>query len=72
MTDQRPALIDVEALFADPEFTSASISPDGTRIAYLAPHRGRRNVWVRGTDQDHASGTSTGSPSTTPAPPPST
>jgi dipeptidyl aminopeptidase/acylaminoacyl peptidase len=51
--DQRPALIDVETLFADPEFASASISPDGTRVAYLAPHRGRRNVWVRGIDQDH-------------------
>ncbi len=48
-----PALIDVETLFADPEFASASISPDGTRIAYLAPHRGRRNVWVRGIDQTH-------------------
>ncbi|QYN38931.1 S9 family peptidase [Pseudonocardia sp. DSM 110487] len=51
--DQRPALIDVETFFADPEFASASISPDGTRVAYLAPHRGRRNVWVRGIDQDH-------------------
>ena len=28
--DQRPALIDVETFFADPEFASASISPDGT------------------------------------------
>ena len=51
--DQRPALIDVETFFSDPEFSSASISPDGTRVAYLAPHRGRRNVWVRGIDQDH-------------------
>jgi dipeptidyl aminopeptidase/acylaminoacyl peptidase len=51
--DQRPALLDIEALFADPEFASASISPDGTRIAYLASHRGRRNVWVRGIDQTH-------------------
>ncbi|GAA1384018.1 S9 family peptidase [Pseudonocardia kongjuensis] len=53
-TDQRPALIDVEALFADPEFSSPSISPDGTRVAYLAPALGRRNVWVRGVDQDHS------------------
>ncbi len=52
-TDGRPALIDIETLFADPDFASASISPDGTRIAYLAPHRGRRNVWVRGVDQTH-------------------
>jgi hypothetical protein len=28
-SDQQPALIDVEAFFADPEFASASISPDG-------------------------------------------
>jgi Tol biopolymer transport system component len=52
--DQRPALIDIERLFADPEFSSPSISPDGLRIAYLAPHRGRRNVWVRGIDQSPA------------------
>ena len=49
-----PQLIDVEQFFADPEFSSASISPDGTRIAYLAPKYGRTNVWVRGRDEDHA------------------
>ena len=52
-TEQRPALIDVETLFADLQFSSPLISPDGTRIAYKAPHRGRRNVWVRGIDQSH-------------------
>jgi dipeptidyl aminopeptidase/acylaminoacyl peptidase len=52
-TDQRPALIDIETFFSDPDFSGASISPDGTRIAYLAPHRGRRNVWVRGIDDTH-------------------
>lgn len=52
-TDRRPALIDVEEFFADPRFANASISPDGSRIAYLAPHRGRRNVWVRGLEQTH-------------------
>ena len=49
-----PPLIDVETLFADPQFTGASISPDGTRIAYLAPDRGRRNVWVRGIEEEHS------------------
>ncbi|SEE74146.1 S9 family peptidase [Jiangella alba] len=49
-----PAPIDVEELFADPEFSGASISPDGTRLAYLAPWSGRTNVWVRGIDQEHA------------------
>ncbi|MEQ3549644.1 S9 family peptidase [Pseudonocardia nematodicida] len=49
----RPRLIDVEEFFADPSFAGASVSPDGTRLAYLAPHRGRRNVWVRGVDRTH-------------------
>lgn len=39
-TEQQPALVDVETLFADPEFSSPSISPDGTRIAHLAPAHG--------------------------------
>jgi hypothetical protein len=49
-----PELIDVETLFADPVFSNAAISPDGTRVAYLAPNYGRTNVWVRGIDQEHA------------------
>ncbi|MBP2367453.1 S9 family peptidase [Pseudonocardia parietis] len=48
-----PRPIPVEEFFADPGFIVPTISPDGTRIAYLAPHRGRRNVWVRGIDQTH-------------------
>ncbi|QJY47706.1 alpha/beta fold hydrolase [Pseudonocardia broussonetiae] len=47
-------LIDVEEFFADPQFAHPTISPDGTRIAYLAPHGGRLQVWVRGVDDDHA------------------
>jgi acetyl esterase/lipase len=47
-------LVDLEEFFADPEFAVPTISPDGTRIAYLAPAHGRRNVWVRGIDQDHS------------------
>lgn len=49
-----PRVIDVEELFADPEFSGASISPDGKRLAYLAPWSGRTNVWVRGVDDEHA------------------
>ena len=49
-----PDLIDLEEFFSDPQFAVPTISADGTRIAYLAPHRGRRNVWVRGIDQDHS------------------
>ncbi|MEV0248840.1 alpha/beta fold hydrolase [Nocardia sp. NPDC050712] len=51
---EKPKLIDVEEFFANPKFSGASISPDGTRIAYLAPQYGRTNVWVRGIDEEHA------------------
>lgn len=47
-----PELITVEELFAPPERSGAQISPDGTRIAYLAPWRNRLNVWVRGIDSE--------------------
>ncbi|MFF4755408.1 alpha/beta fold hydrolase [Streptomyces sp. NPDC002514] len=47
-----PELITVEALFGSPEHTTATISPDGTRIAYLAPWKNRLNVWVSGVDGD--------------------
>ncbi|WP_181784009.1 alpha/beta fold hydrolase [Pseudonocardia pini] len=49
-----PRIIEVEELFAEPAFILPTLSPDGTRIAYLAPHGGRRNLWVRGVDQTHA------------------
>ena len=47
-----PELITVEEFFAPPERSGAEISPDGTRIAYLAPWRNRLNVWVRGIDSE--------------------
>ena len=52
-TPHRPRRIETEEFFADPEFSHPSLSPDGTRMAYLAPEHGRRNVWVRGLDEDH-------------------
>jgi hypothetical protein len=48
-----PRRINVEELFADPVFAGASISPDGTRLAYLAPAHDRVNVWIRGIDEEH-------------------
>ncbi|WP_435108881.1 hypothetical protein [Nocardiopsis synnemataformans] len=45
-----PDLLTVEDLFDSPERSGASISPDGTRIAYLAPWRDRLNVWVQDLD----------------------
>ncbi len=40
-------LIPREVLFGNPERTAPAISPDGKRLAYLAPHKGVLNVWVR-------------------------
>ncbi|MFC3997281.1 alpha/beta fold hydrolase [Nocardiopsis sediminis] len=42
-----PDLHSVEDLFDPPQRTKASISPDGTRIAFLAPWKNRLNVWVQ-------------------------
>jgi dipeptidyl aminopeptidase/acylaminoacyl peptidase len=39
-------LIPLEVLLGHPERTAAQISPDGTRLAYLAPHAGVLNVFV--------------------------
>ncbi len=41
-----PELIPREVLFGNPEKASPKISPDGTRIAYLAPKDGVLNVWI--------------------------
>jgi hypothetical protein len=47
-----PDMISVEDFFAPPVRTGATISPDGTRIAYLAPWKNRLNVWVQPVDSD--------------------
>jgi dipeptidyl aminopeptidase/acylaminoacyl peptidase len=49
-----PPLIPLEHFFDNPEKAGGRISPDGTRLSYLAPERGRLNVWVRtvGGDDD--------------------
>jgi dipeptidyl aminopeptidase/acylaminoacyl peptidase len=39
-------LIPRQVLFGNPERISPRISPDGTRLAWLAPDRGVLNVWV--------------------------
>jgi dipeptidyl aminopeptidase/acylaminoacyl peptidase len=39
-------LIPRRVLFGNPERVSPQISPDGTRLAWIAPHEGVLNVWV--------------------------
>ncbi|MEQ3550216.1 S9 family peptidase [Pseudonocardia nematodicida] len=51
MTTQ-PTLITVEEFFDPPARTGAQISPDGTKVAFLAPWRDRLNVFVRDLDGD--------------------
>lgn len=40
----------LESMFALPAFSRAQISPDGRRLAYLAPWRDHLNIWVRPAD----------------------
>jgi dipeptidyl aminopeptidase/acylaminoacyl peptidase len=47
------ALIPREVLFGNPERSAPTVSPDGTRVAFLAPVEGVLNVWV-GTDVETA------------------
>lgn len=46
-----PPLIPREVLFGNPDRMSPKISPDGERLAYLAPDKGVLNVWVRTVGQ---------------------
>jgi dipeptidyl aminopeptidase/acylaminoacyl peptidase len=39
-------LIPRQVLFGNPERLSPGLSPDGTRLAWLAPHQGVLNVWI--------------------------
>lgn len=56
-SDSTAPLIPVEHLFENPERTGAQISPDGTRLGYLAPEENRLNVWVRSLDGPDEDGT---------------
>lgn len=49
-----PDLIPVADLLSPPTRAAATISPDGTRVAFLAPWRNRLNVWVEDLDSDSA------------------
>ncbi|MHC4235672.1 MAG: S9 family peptidase, partial [Planctomycetota bacterium] len=46
-----PPLIPRDVLFGNPDKVSPKISPDGQRLAYIAPDQGVLNVWVRTVGQ---------------------
>jgi WD40 repeat protein len=45
-----PPLIPREVLFGNPERIQPSVSPDGTRLAWVAPRDGVLNLWVADLD----------------------
>ena len=45
-------LIPREVLFGNPEIIGVSLSPDGERISFLAPHKGVLNLWVQDLSDD--------------------
>src|SRR3954466_6250349 len=47
-----PDTISVEDFFNPPTRAAATISPDGTKIAFLAPWKDRLNVWVQGLESE--------------------
>jgi len=50
MAADQPTLIPRKVIFGNPERASPSISPDGTKVAFLAPLDGVLNVWVAPLD----------------------
>lgn len=46
-----PELIPREVLFGNPVRANPSLSPDGARLAYLAPVDGVLNIWIRSLGQ---------------------
>jgi dipeptidyl aminopeptidase/acylaminoacyl peptidase len=48
--DGPPPLIPRSILFGAPEFSQATISPDGAWLAWRAPRDGIPNIWVRAID----------------------
>lgn len=45
-TNESSSLIPREILYGNPDKTSVQLSPDGSRISYLAPVNGVINIWV--------------------------
>jgi dipeptidyl aminopeptidase/acylaminoacyl peptidase len=48
----RPPKIPIREFFDNPKISSAKLSPDAKRLAFLAPWENRMNVWVVDLDQN--------------------
>jgi dipeptidyl aminopeptidase/acylaminoacyl peptidase len=49
-----PPLIDRELFFGNPEISGAQLSPDGLHIAFVKPHNGTRNIWVKSLSEPYS------------------
>lgn len=47
MTDTDATIIPLEDFFKNPEKTAYALSPDGQYLAYLAPYKNRKNIFVQ-------------------------
>lgn len=54
MDRTQPPLIPRKVFFGNPDRASVQISPDGSRLAWLAPRDGVLNVWVASRDDPEA------------------
>ncbi len=53
MPPELPPLIPREHLFGNPDRTRPEVSPNGASLAYLAPHEGVLNIWVRSIGENN-------------------
>jgi dipeptidyl aminopeptidase/acylaminoacyl peptidase len=53
VTQQAVPLIPLDTLFGNPAYLVPEVSPDGTRLFYLAPDDGVLNVWAAPVDRPH-------------------
>lgn len=53
LPEKEVPLIPLNVLFGEPQKANAQLSPDGTKLAYLAPHNGVLNIWVKSFDKNN-------------------
>lgn len=51
---QQTPLIPRQVLFGNPERSIPQVSPDGTKLAYIAPQAGVLNIWVQDVGKNNA------------------
>ena len=68
MEQQGTPIIDREIFFGNPEIIGGQLSPDGKHLAFIKPHQGVRNIWVKAIGQPFESATLVTADKTRPIP----